>query len=134
MYILYMNVLYRKIRFLLQNRLQKGFLLSEFIIAFGVLSITILMSAYSFFSIVRDYTNAKQRLQKLVAAQNSLEGTWSNSLSKSDEVRVAKKITVLNNGIDLPSKVQYVQELIEIESVGNVHSTILRLHGCVKEK
>lgn len=112
-----------------------GFLLTEFIIAFAVLTVAVLVCSHSFLSTVHEYSRAKQRLRAFAVAQNNIERSWAgkNIGAIMTDVRMTKRTLSIERGIMLPNMPVLKQEWIEIESVDKKAAGSMRLRGLIKE-
>lgn len=119
-------------------RISAGFLLTEFIIAFAVLSLYIVICAHVFFSTVYEYTRAKQRLHLFTLVQNNIEFSWSGSRGQKDFIddRITRQILPVEKGIVLPSVPKLKQEWLEINVTCRKGQSpqYIRLRGWVREE
>lgn len=117
-------------------RISAGFLLTEFMIAFALLSLVVVICAHAFFSAVQEYTHAKQRLHLFILVQNNQELSWSGNRrdgSLSDE-RIKKKTVFVEPGIMLPNMPKLQQEWLEINMTNKKgQSSPIALRGCIRE-
>lgn len=118
-------------------RTSEGFLLTEFIIAFAVLSLAIVVCAHTFFSTVHEYTRAKQRLKLYTLAQNSIELSWSGNKSDggSTDNRFKKQMLPVEQGIALPNMPKLKQEWLASDGVEkNNLLPHVRLRGRIRDE
>lgn len=115
-------------------RSSAGFLLTEFMIAFAVLSLSVVICAHVFFSAAHEFTRAKQRLQLYSLAQNNIEFSWSGGREEgiitSDGIK--KQILPIEAGILLPTVPNLKQEWLELNVRGQ--SPHARLRGRVRDE
>ena len=111
-----------------------GFLLTEFIISFAVLSLVVLLTAHSFLTTVREYAGAKQRLQGLTEVQNSLECAWMGKTTVMTEGLITMRTVPVEKGIILPNMPALSQERVESISIGQPARINLKIRGSIREK
>ena len=117
-------------------RSPEGFLLMEFIIAFALLSLAIMVCAHSFLSTIHEYSRAKERLYLFALAQNSIEFSWSGSSSERGftDDRIKTQMRPVEHGIVLPNMPKLIQEWVDIKPSGTKSLNSMRLRGVIKEQ
>lgn len=115
----------------------EGFLLTEFIISFAVLSLAVMMCAHAFFSAVHEYTHARQRLHLYTLVQNNIEFSWSGTRGDGGFAndRIKKQSSAVERGIVLPDMPKLMQEWLEINVAGKGdRSPPIRLRGLIRDE
>lgn len=112
----------------------RGFLLIECMLAFAVLSLSILICAHSFLSVVREYRHAKERLELLNQAQYIIESSWMSNvdvpLISNNKIMITTE--AVEGGIVLPTIPNLKQVWIEIVSPVN-NERMLKIRSRIKE-
>jgi hypothetical protein len=108
-----------------------GFLLPECIIAFGVLSIVLVVIAHTFFVVVRSYAQVKMRLDALCIAQNIVEHAWLDKKNTYDVSQTKASITevVVKAGIILPAMPVYKQKNVCVQYGNSNKKICLQMRG-----
>lgn len=112
-----------------------GFLLIEFLISFTILSLVCVFCAYAFFSVIKEYKDARQRLRIIVSVHNYAESQWAcrHPIKLQSDLINHVQVRSFEHGIVLPNMPKLKQEWIEIKGSDHKNALIFYMRGRIKE-